>query len=116
MGAGVYDLEIEQGENFDKVLTWTDAAGALVNLTGYTARMQVRRSEDATATLLECTTENSRISLGGVAGTITFDVSPTDMAALPIGIFRYDLELISGAGRVKKLMKGNFTVAREITR
>jgi hypothetical protein len=116
MGAGVYDLEIEQGETFNPVLTWTDSTGALVNVTGYTARMQIRRSADATAALLELTTANGRITLGGVAGTITFSVSATDTAALPSGIFRYDLELVSSGGVVTKLLKGDVVVSQEITR
>jgi tRNA threonylcarbamoyladenosine modification (KEOPS) complex Pcc1 subunit len=116
MSAGVYKLTIEQGETFNPILTWKDETEALVNLTGYTARMQIRKSVDASAFLLECTTENGRITLGGALGTIALSVSAADTAALPAGIFRYDLELISGGGIVTKLMKGDARVIQEVTR
>lgn len=116
MSAGVYKLKIEQGETFNPVLTWKDETGTAVNVTGYTARMQIRKTAEASAFLLECTTENGRIALGGAAGTITFSVSAADTAALPSGTFRYDLELISGGGIVTKLLKGDVVVAQEVTR
>lgn len=116
MSAGVYKLKIEQGETFNNVLTWKASTGTAINITSYTARMQIRKTAEASAFLLECTTENGRITLGGAAGTITFNVSATDTAALPAGTFRYDLELISSGGIVTKLLKGDVVVAQEVTR
>ena len=42
--AAVYDITIEQGATFRLSLVWKDSSNVPVNLTGYTARMQVRRS------------------------------------------------------------------------
>jgi hypothetical protein len=44
-----------------------------INLTGYTARMQVRSTLESAEALIELTTANGRIALGGSAGTITLD-------------------------------------------
>jgi hypothetical protein len=41
MAATTYDILIEQGATYSQVITYKES-GAAVNLTGYTARMQVR--------------------------------------------------------------------------
>lgn len=115
MPAGYYNITAEQGATFNRVLTWRDASNALINLTGYTARMQVRADYSSTSTILSLTTENSRITLGGAAGTITLLVAASDMAALSSGSFVYDLELINGA-TVTRLVQGTFVVNAEVTR
>jgi len=116
MSAGLYTLTIEQGATLSLVLTYKDSAGNLVNLTGYTARMMLRSSFTAASSILSLTTENSRIALGGAAGTITLTISATDTAALSApqsGV--YDLELVSGS-TVTRLIQGTFTVTPEATR
>jgi hypothetical protein len=116
MSAGKKDFIIEQGATFSKVLTWKDSAGAAINLTGYTARMHVRTDIDAATPFLQLTTENSRIALGGVAGTITLTISATDTAAITNTSGVYDLELVSGAGVVTRLLEGNIIITKEVTR
>lgn len=111
--AAKVDIEIVQGETFNPVFTWK-VDGTAVNLTGYTARMTIRDTYGGTS-LLSCTTENSRITLGGAAGTITFSVAASDTAALTApasGV--YDLELVSGS-TVRKLMYGDVTIIPEVT-
>jgi hypothetical protein len=87
-----------------------------VDLTGYTARMQVRASAAATAVLLDLTTENGGITLGGTDGTITCTSSATQTAALTFGTGVYDLELVDGSGVVTRLAEGSVCVSREVTR
>ena len=77
--------------------------------------MQVRADYASATTTLSLTTENSRITLGGAAGTITLSVTATDMAALSSGSFVYDLEMINGA-TVTRLVQGTFAVNAEVTR
>jgi tRNA threonylcarbamoyladenosine modification (KEOPS) complex Pcc1 subunit len=115
MPAGYYNITAEQGATFNRVLTWRDAASALINLTGYTARMQVRADYSSTTAILSLTTENSRITLGGALGTITLLVAASDMAALSSGSFVYDLELVN-VSTVTRLVQGTFVVNVEVTR
>ena len=114
--AAKYDIVCDQGATFNRQLTWLDDSANPVNVTGYTARMQVRDGVDGSTALLSLTTENSRISLGGTAGTITLTVSATDTAAVVAGEYVYDLELVSGAGTVTRLIQGCFVVDAEVTR
>jgi hypothetical protein len=114
---GVLDLNCYQGANFDYTLTW-QAGGTVVNLTGYTARMQVRDSYDA-GTAIVSLTSGTGITLGGTAGTIALVLSATATALLdgtPNTQFVYDLELVSGAGYVTRLVEGRFYVFPEVTK
>lgn len=114
---GRYDMTIWQGATFQRVFTWrVGTPAANVNLTGYTARMQLRTAANAATPVLEATTENGRITLGGAAGTITLNLSATVTAALPANQYAYDLELVSGSGQVTRLIEGFTTVDAEVTR
>lgn len=115
MKAGVYNIHIDQGADFTKVITLRDSSGSPVNLTGFTARMHVRRDVDASSILVELSTQNGRIALGGAAGTITLTLS----AATTAGISRsgvYDIEIVSSGGQVSRVLRGDFVVDREVTR
>lgn len=115
MAAGVYDIEWHQGDTFSVVLTWRDVNKDPVDLTGYTARMQLRTSVDAETNSLELTTENDRISLGGTNGEIQLTVDADTMAAMDAGSYKYDLEMVVGAS-VRKLLKGKFKILAEVTK
>jgi hypothetical protein len=115
MAATTYDILIEQGATYSQVITYKDN-GVAVNLTGYTARMQVRATLEAATALIELTTANGRIALGGAAGTITLSISATDTEALTSGRGVYDLELVSGSGIVTRLLQGVCTISRNVTR
>ena len=115
MAATTYDILIEQGATFSQVITYKEA-GVAINLTGYTARLQVRSTLESATSVVELTTANSRIALGGAAGTITLTISATDTAALTAGRGVYDLELVSGSGIVTRLLQGVATISRNVTR
>lgn len=115
--AGRYELHIEQGATFGRTLTWR-SDGALVDLTGWTARMQVRdpANDDGTP-LLELTTEDGRIILGGAAGTIRLLLSAAETDALDWSAGLYDLELVEPlTGVVTRLLSGWVKVSAQITR
>jgi hypothetical protein len=110
-----YNITINQGSTFRVVLTWKDASDNAINLTGYSARMQGRRTVESSTTIFSLTS-GSGITLGGAAGTITIELSATATAALTPSSGVYDLELVSGAGDVTRLIEGSFTVKSEVTR
>jgi hypothetical protein len=110
---GLYDLVCPQGASFDKTFTWT-IGGTAVNLTGYTAAMQVRAYSDSSAALVSLT-NGSGITLGGTAGTIGVAISAAVTTGLDAGSYAYDLELYSGS-TVTRLLQGGFTVTGGVTR
>jgi len=106
---------VYRGETLQRVFTYKDADGVAVDLTGYSASMQVRKSlTDGVA--LELSTVNSRITLGGAAGTVTLLVSATDTATIDVGQYFYDLELTSGSSVVTRLIEGRLQVKEAYTR
>jgi hypothetical protein len=115
--AGNYNFICDQGATFSSVMTYysDEAQTTPVNLTGFTARMTVRRKYEDQNSIISLTTENARIALGGALGTITLTISATDSASLPIGSWYYDLELVNGSA-VTRLIGGSFEVIGEVTR
>lgn len=114
---GKLNLNCYQGATFDYEMTWT-AAGSAVDLTNYSARMQVRPSYDS-ATVIVALASGSGITLGGTAGTINLLLTPSQTAELdgtPSTQFLYDLELESSSGEVTRLIEGNFFIYPEVTR
>jgi hypothetical protein len=116
MSAGSYDLYIEQGATLSLPIIWKDSDGNVINITGYTARMQVRQTRPSTTVLLSATTENGKLVIDGSNGKVTISLSATDTSAITWLTGVYDLELISGSGVVTRLIEGSVTVSQEVTR
>jgi hypothetical protein len=122
--AARYDLKVNQGETFTRSFTYKNPDGSLINLTGYTARMQVRTNYDASAVALELTDTNGGITLGGVLGTVVINITPTQTLAMvmsslvgmpPYQNFVYDLEITTGSN-IKKFLNGFFTLTKAVIR
>jgi hypothetical protein len=110
---GKYNITAYQGATYDLNLNWK-IGGTAVNLTGYTAAMQVRESYNAPATILSLT-NGSGITLGGTAGTIQIAVSASTMGSATPGNYVYDLELTQ-ASQVTRLIQGIFNIEPEVTK
>lgn len=115
MSAGALDITIEQGATFLLNLVWKDSLGALINLTGYTARMMVRQTHVATTVLMSLTSPTD-ITLGGALGTINVKATAAVTALLPARNAVYDLEMVGPDGTVTRLIEGAVTVTPEVTR
>ena len=116
MTAAVYNLYIEQGTTFSKTLTWKDSSGNPINLTGYTARMQFRRSAASADALYTASSTGGQITMGGALGTVAIVLPATDTAAFDFGCAVYDLEVESAGGIVTRLLEGGVEVSLEVTR
>jgi len=112
-------LTIRQGSTFAhrfRVLNDDDTAA---DLTGYTARMQVRVSKNATAFMLELTTTNGRLMVDGPNGAVTLSLTSVDTAAINKG-GRYDLEIVLDQGTspefVSRIAEGKLVLSKEVTK
>jgi hypothetical protein len=110
---GDLNLRMFQGATFRYALTWLED-DVPKNLTGYTARMQVRHTVDSLTTVVDIDTDNG-ITLGGEFGTIELEVPAEDTTDVPPGLYVYDLELVDG-DVVTRLVEGSFYVSPEVTR
>lgn len=93
-----------------------------VDLTGFTARMQIRKDIDDAEPLLELTTENGGLALGGSTGVVEILITASDSADLDPDDFEsavYDLELVdpsTSPATVIRLMAGKIRLSKEVTR
>jgi hypothetical protein len=109
---------IYQGATFRKRLVWTGPKPAQlpIDLTGCTARMQVRAETESPDVLLELTTENTGITIDGAAGAIGLYISAEDTSAITWGSGVWDIEIIHPNGEVTRLAQGSVSVSPEVTR
>ena len=136
MVAGKYKIICQQGSTFDLQLTLqytnpdyaTGCGGAEVcpeflpwDLTGYTARMQVRKYIDSGSAMATLNTENLssyRITLGNpnpTDGTIALFIRAEDTRTiLTSGV--YDIEIISPSNEVDRILQGEFFLSPEVTK
>ena len=112
----IYELNIDQGANLSLEVTLRDINKTPLNLTGYTARMQLRTSYTAPEVILELTTENSRIVITPLTGVVMLLLDAVTTAALVAKNYVYDLELVSPTGFVFRALQGEAIVSPEVTR
>ena len=114
MTPGKYNMICPQGATFAKQLTYA-IDGDPVDLTTYTARMQVREKHTSKTAIVSLTTENGGITLGDDEGTIDLYITDENTTTIPAKDYVYDIELIS-SGEVYRLLEGKFIVTSEVTR
>lgn len=111
MSAGIYNFTLNQGATFNKQMTVKENNSPL-NLTGYTAAMQLRSTYDSSTVALSMTAA----VLNATQGILSISATATATAALEEGIYVYDLEITTSAGTVTRLLQGQVTVSPEVTR
>lgn len=114
MTPGRFNFVCPQGATFKPILIYK-VDNSPVNLTGYTARMQVRESHTSDELIVSLTTD-SGITVGGSNGEIEITISASDTSNFTPGDHVYDLEIISAGGEVYRLLEGRFNVTPEVTR
>jgi hypothetical protein len=112
---GILNLTLPQGSTWDLSLTYNDSSGSPVNLTDYTAKMQVRNSFRAPTAVLTLSNSNG-IALGGSAGTINIGVVASVTETISAESYVYDLELTTQSGVVTRLVQGTLLVTPEVTK
>lgn len=113
MPAASRPISVEQGTTWRLSFTWftgdPGALGPAFDLTGASARFQVRQTR-ASPPLLSASTTDGRIVLGGVAGTIAITLSAADTALLVFPVCTYDLKMTLANGDVVRLLEGAASV------
>lgn len=106
----------DQGSTFTRTIEIKEADGTVFSLTGYTARMEVRRTVDASSALIGLSTANGRIVINPSLGALTITLTPELTASLTqSGV--YDLEIVhTSTGDVHKVIRGEFKLEKEVSR
>lgn len=115
MPAVNYNVLIEQGADWELIFEWKDPSGTPINVTSYTAKLQIRTSALAKTAVL--TLENgSGITINGSLGKFTIHATAAQTGAIVNGLYVYDMEITSPAGIVTRLVEGKATVSAQVTR
>lgn len=110
---GRYNITVYKGTTFTLSPVWK-IGGYAVNLTGYSAKMQVRAATDASV-LVELSTANGRIVIDAALGKLTLTLTATETAALTSGKYFYDLNLTASDATVTKILEGVFLINESVT-
>ena len=131
MSAGRYSFVIEQGATLDLEVVYKDSSGIPINLSGYTAAMQIRDSVGG-STLHATLTSSFGDVYAKASGSSFISLSGSNLTTLQssgsIGIYighvvtngftfnegYYDLELTNGQSRVR-LLEGKVQVTKQVT-
>jgi hypothetical protein len=108
-----YNLVCEQATTFNFIFSINNN-NVLLDLTGYTGVMTVRPFVGATTTTVVASTANGRMTLGGIAGTVTVLIDATTTGAIGSGRYVYDLVLTTGS-TVTRYLEGKFIVTGAVT-
>jgi hypothetical protein len=104
------NIVVDQGTTFSSSINLTDDEGNPINLTGYTGRSQMRKHYTST------NSQSFSVSLNGELGTINLSMAANQTSTIVPGRYVYDVEIVSGANVVSRVVEGIVTVTPEVTR
>lgn len=104
------NLFIDQGATYATKLNITDANGAAVDLTGYTAGAQIRKHYSSS------NSTSFSVSVTAATGVVVLQLSANTTANLTAGRYVYDVELVDGSGRISRIIEGIVTISPNVTR
>jgi hypothetical protein len=107
------DITIRQGSTFRKKFKIADLTA--YPLTDCKARAQVRDST-LNEKIIDFTTENGKIVIDAVLGTIELSLTPTETAALTPQMAKWDLEVVKLDGNVDPFLEGDCFIGAEVTK
>lgn len=91
-------------------------ATAPVNVTGYTAELQLRSLPSDPTAVLTLTSASGAITVTGASGQFAVHATAAQTRAIDEGTYYYDIEITSGGGIVTRLAQGQVVVTPEVTR
>jgi hypothetical protein len=115
MTPGRVNFLCPQGTTFKRTLTYK-INNVPVNLSGYSAAMQIRERPYSKGYIDYLNTNNGKIVITASAGMINLNISASTTANFLGGDYVYDLEIISPNQTVDRLIEGKFKVTPEVTR
>lgn len=122
MASDTYDLTIDQGADWFWTIRWkvgsTQRSAIPKNISGFQARMQIRRTHTtANPPMLSLTSNaNGGITINGEDGTFSVRITAQQASALQPGKSVYDFEVVGTDGVITKISRGIVTVIPEVTR
>ena len=116
--AVTYNTTIDQGADWYFTVTYANPNGTPINITNYTAAMQLRATPQSVNPVLTLTTQNGGITITGATGTVALHATAAQTEDIVEGSYAYDIEIYSSTNPsvVTRLVQGSILVSAEVTR
>ena len=109
--AVVANITVDQGSLFDSTIDVEDASGNPADLTGYTARGQIRKTYSSSTAV-----DFSASVTDPSGGKIKITLTGTQTQGMKAGRYVYDVEVVSSGGSVTRVVEGQVEVTPRVTR
>jgi hypothetical protein len=109
--ADTYNLSIDAGATYLVEYEFTNQDGSVFNLTGYTAKMQIRDMPTSPTLVLEVIP-----TITILTGIISVTLTATQTSALTNSKYVYAMELYGAGGYVLRPIEGIISMSPEVVR
>ena len=113
--AGQKNWEVDQNTTFTFEIVYKDNNGTPIDLTGASAKMQVRDTKGGSKLAFSLTSPTGGITIDPSAGKLTLKMTPTQTNKLFYPKSSYDVMLIDSNANKIKLVEGFLTLSRSVT-
>lgn len=116
MTAALLNLELDKGSTWKHTFKLNQGKSSVpMDLTGYTAKMQIRKSATSPTVLFELSTLNGRLIIEH-PGVLKILVTDEDTGDMTFNSAVYDLEITSADGETTRIVQGTITATQQVTR
>ena len=113
--AGQKNFEVDQNATFSFVVEYKDNNDNAIDLTGASAKMQVRDTKGGAKLAVTLTSPSGGIVIDPANGKLTIKMTPTQTNKLFYPKSSYDLMVVDSNGNKIKLLEGFMTLNRSVT-
>jgi hypothetical protein len=105
------NIVIDQGADYSASIDVTDSDGDTIDLSGYTAAGQIRKTYSSS------TAVNFTVSIASPAsaGTLNIGLSNTQTNAMKAGRYVYDVEITNSGGVKTRVLEGQVEITPGVT-
>jgi len=114
--AGRYDIQMRTNETFSMQLVYKDRNKLPIDITGYTAHMQVRNKPGGNVLILDSNNVGNSITVDGPNGVVNVEFGVDNMLGVTAQKGAYDLALIDPADKPAVVVEGTVAIIKGVTR
>ncbi len=110
--ATISNIYIDAGADYTTTVTVTDSSGAALDLTGYTAAAQIRKTHESSSVTVSFTVA---FNADRTTGRLDISLTGTQTGAISAGRYVYDVLITSGASAKIRVVEGIVTINPRVT-
>ena len=113
--AGQKNFEVDHNATFTFIVEYKDDNNLPINLTGASAKMQVRDSKGGQKLAFSLTSPGGGITIDPLLGKLTIKITPTQTNKMFYPKSEYDIMITDSNANKIKLLEGYMTLSRSVT-